>query len=193
MSKKTLSIALIALVGVAALAYFLPERERTHTASSDKLQLVRPGSPSKENVSQTVKEKLDHLRSIVEKDPKNATARIELARLLQDSHNNQEAAKYFAEVLALEPRNVDARIDYSLCLFQLGKQQDAMEQCQQVLKVNASEPRALFNLGAIHANSGRPDSARSYWSKLISRHPGHELSVQAKENLKKLPAPSSTM
>jgi len=137
-------------------------------------------------VSQSVKEKITHLRHIVDKDPRNSRAAFELAQLLQDSHDNREAAKFYARGLESDSLNNAARVDYALCLYEIGNMSDALEQSRIVLRNNPVHAEALFNVGAIFANSANRDSAEIYWSKLISNHPGHELADRAKDNLRLL-------
>lgn len=155
--------------------------------SSGKLGFGSPKSePSKENVSRMLKDEIDHLRALVGKDPKNTRAAFQLAQLLQDSHDSQAASVYYALGLKAAPKDNAARIDYSLCLYQLGKKTEAREQCRVVLHCDPANPPALFNLGAIFANEGVVDSARAYWSKLISRHPHDALAAKAQVHIKQL-------
>jgi tetratricopeptide (TPR) repeat protein len=155
--------------------------------SSGKLGFGSAASmPSKENVSGKLKDEIDHLRALVAKDPKNTRAAFQVAQLLQDSHDSQAASVYYALGLKSAPKDNAARIDYSLCLYQLGKKTEAREQCRIVLRSDPANAPALFNLGAIFANEGGVDSARAYWSKLISRHPNDALAAKAQEHITQL-------
>jgi tetratricopeptide (TPR) repeat protein len=142
--------------------------------------------PTKDNVRNVLKDELEHLHHVVDKDPENPRALFQLAALLQDSHNNQEAANYYVRGLALNPDNNASRIDYSLCLHALGKTDEALTQNRIVLKHDPSNIQALFNIGALFANRGVRDSAVTYWTKLIAKHPGESLASQARENLSRV-------
>ena len=150
-------------------------------------------TPSKENASKGVVEQINHLKDVVKKDSTNASMHFELARMLQDAHRPSEAMRYYARGLVLDPSNTATRIDYSLCLFEAGRIPEATDQNQRVLRKEPSNPQALYNLGALYANTGRNDSARVYWGKLLYKHAGHELATKARENLKQLPAASPAM
>ena len=142
--------------------------------------------PSASNVGDAVVKNIGDLKHIAAKDPGNAKVRFDLARLLQDGHNPAEAARYYAEGLVLDPRNNDARIDYSLCLFEQGKVQEALDQNRRVLKREGTNAKALYNVGAIHANTGHTDSAEFYWKRLVQLHPDDEIAHQAAGHLKVL-------
>ena len=143
-------------------------------------------APSKENASQNIKDATAHLRELVEKDPTNAATMLELARFLQNAHHPGEALAYYEKGLRIDPGNVDARIDYSLCLFETGRGQDALEQNRIVLKHDPGNTKALYNIGAVHANTGLRDSAEFYWKRLISMHPEDTLSEHARASISRL-------
>ena len=152
---------------------------------SSKASPVAP-APTRENVSKRVEEQIAHLKAVVAKNPSDARSAIDLARTLQDGHNLKDALKYYEIGLKADPRSIDARVDYSFCLYQSGKEQEALTQSAIILRWDATNPHALFNLGSIYANRGQGDSARFYWKSLISAHPRDELAKKADEYLKQL-------
>jgi cytochrome c-type biogenesis protein CcmH/NrfG len=189
---KKISIAVAAGIIVIVMAAFVfminsPGKRAEPQSSSDKVV------PSKENVSQGVKERIEHLRQVIEKNPEDARTMFALAQLLQDAHNLQDAVKYYAQALLLNPTNTSARIDYALCLHEIGKDDDAFVQTRWVLRDDAANAQALYNMGALHANGSGRDSAVAYWSKLIKLHPHDELATKARENLKALTGTSSAL
>lgn len=179
----------IGLLLVAALVVVVlqrtPEIKPAPAASQSPVSPVNP-APSKENVGKQVQERIDHLKEVVAKKPSDARSSIELARTLQDGHDLEGALKYYALGLKADPGNLEARVDYSLCLYQSGKEQEAFAQNALVLRQDASNAHALYNLGAIYANRGMNDSAAYYWRSLISSHPRDDLAQKATQNLKQL-------
>jgi cytochrome c-type biogenesis protein CcmH/NrfG len=175
---------LLAAVVVVAVTRKSPSTGATATAPEESFSST---APSRENASKSVVEQINHLKDVVRKDSTNAAYYFELARLLQDAHRSSEAMGYYARGLVLDPSNITARIDYSLCLYEAGKVKEAFDQNRRVLRKEPSNPQALYNLGALYANSGRSDSARVYWGKLLTTHAGHELATKARENLRQLP------
>lgn len=173
-------VLLVIIVGVVLMQ--VPEVEAPQLASQS---LVNP-APSKENVAKQVQERIEHLRDVVAKNPAESRSALELARTLQDGHDLAGALQYYEIGLKADPKNLDARVDYSLCLYQSGKEEEAFAQNVIVLRQDASNAHALFNLGAIYGNRGMTDSATYYWRKLITSHPRHDLAQQAEQNLKQL-------
>jgi cytochrome c-type biogenesis protein CcmH/NrfG len=179
-------VAVLVVIVLAAVGLY-PEKDGADQASSAASS--DPGvTPTKENVSQSVKETIDHLRQLVREDPDNTKNLVHLARMLQDAHNIQEAGEYYEKALTIDGDNDSARIDYALCLFEMRKAKEALAQTLAVLRHNPENEQALYNAGAIHANTGRADSAGVYWRKLVSLHPETELARRAKENIGKLKA-----
>jgi cytochrome c-type biogenesis protein CcmH/NrfG len=193
LKRINMSVRIVLAVGlllVAALTVVVlqqaPEvKPLPLTASKLPVSPTSP-EPSKDNVGKQVQERINHLKEVVAKKPSDARSSIELARTLQDGHDLQGALKYYALGLNADPRNLEARVDYSLCLYQAGKEQEAFAQNALVLRQDASNVQALYNLGAIYANRGMNDSAAYYWRSLISAHPHDDLAQKATQNLKQL-------
>lgn len=145
-----------------------------------------PEAPSKENASTSVKETIGHLREVVEQNPNDAAALLELATLLQNAHAPGEAAVFYERGLRIDSLNVDSRIDYSLCLFEIGRPLESLEQSRTVIRLDPGNAKGLYNIGAIYANGGRRDSADFYWSRLLELHNDGEMADQTRASLKKL-------
>ncbi|HET6274167.1 MAG TPA: tetratricopeptide repeat protein [Bacteroidota bacterium] len=190
-SKYILLIGVLLLAGVVVVAVM--RKSPSLGAAPPSSKGFSSSTPSKENASKSVVEQINHLKDVVKKDSTSASVNFELAQLLQDAHRPSEATEYYARGLALDPSNTTSRIDYSLCLYEVGRIPEAMDQNHRVLRKHPSNPEALYNLGALYANTGRNDSARVYWGKLLNKHAGHELATKARENLKQLPAASPAM
>jgi len=178
-------IAILVLGAVVAVAAILLLRDVPSKSAVENVATRAP-VPSSENVSQSIRDQVTHLRLVVEKDPGNSKALFDLARLLQDSHNAREAAMYYERGLKIDNANSSARIDYALCLSELGKMSEAMAESRLVLRDSPGNPHALFNIGALHANNGANDSAVTYWETLIRLHPEDALAARAGDNLKSL-------
>lgn len=191
LSKIPLGTKVVIVAGlVLGCALTLIAIQVTPEVRPSKLVATSPvnPAPSKENVSKQVEQQIGHLKAVVSKNPKDARSALELARTLQDGHDLTGAQKYYQIALKADPKNLPARIDYSLCLYQSGREQEALGQNALVLRQDASNAQALYNLGAIYANRGRSDSARYYWKTLVAAHPDDELAKRAEGNLKQLVA-----
>ncbi len=198
MMFRVYGIFALVLVAAVTIAVLLRDKPKDSPATASEGHGQLPSSPhesdqpSKENASQNVKDAITHLRKLVKDDPTNTDTMFELARLLQNSHNPTEALTYYKKGLRIKPDRVDARIDYSLCLFETGRGQDALEQNRIIIRHDPTNAKALYNIGAVHANTGLKDSAEFYWSRLISIHPDDDLAKQARANIGKLHEISSS-
>lgn len=178
-------LALVLVVGIAA-AVFLREEPVKKDAAPPASPHSDEAPPSRENVSQGVRETIAHLKSVVETDPSDVVSMIRLARMLHDAHNASEAAVYYERAISLDGRNDSLRVDYSLCLFEMGRVQEALQQNMVVYRRDHRNTQALYNLGAIHANTGRKDSAITYWNRLISTAPEDPLADRARQGIRQL-------
>jgi tetratricopeptide (TPR) repeat protein len=191
-----LVVVLLAVGGTVVLKYYVPEGSAHPTPDAGIARSHPPAAataPSKDNVNRALKEKIDHLRQVIENDTGNSAIAFEVARLLQDSHNPRDAVQYYARGLMSDSKNSDARIDYSLCLYEVGREAEALRQCMIVLQSDSTHAEALFNLGAIYANEAIRDSAKAYWTKLVAKHPTHRLATKARENLRMLAGKSTSL
>jgi tetratricopeptide (TPR) repeat protein len=182
-------LGVVLIVGVIVLVALQTDGiQGTPPESMEQTPPVSPGTeaPSKENASASVKETIGHLREVVSQNPNDAAALLELASLLQNAHAPGEAVLFYARGLRIDSTNIDARIDYSLCLFELGRAPEALTQNREVVRLDPGNPKGLYNIGAIHANGGRRDSAEFYWNRLVKLHPEHEMAKQARESLGRL-------
>jgi cytochrome c-type biogenesis protein CcmH/NrfG len=192
MTTKIYIVLGVVLTAALIIAVFIEKKHVNSPApiAMDQADFPQSSSdaetPSRENVSQSVRDAMAHLRDLVQQNPTDTSALFELGRLLHGAHRAAEALQYYERGLQIDPDNVEARIDYSLCLFQNGNVQKAFEQNRIVLMRSPSNAMALYNLGAIHANGGAKDSAEYYWKRLGSLHPQDPLSAQARTNIDKL-------
>jgi Flp pilus assembly protein TadD len=182
-TKVILSVAAILVV---VLVIVVMQREEGSPEQPAQREAALAPEPSKENVSGVVREKIEHLREVVARNPRDTRSAFELARLLQDGHDLAGAITYYELGLKTAGKDTNARIDYSLCLYQSGREEEALAQNRIVLRLDGTNAKALYNLGALHANRGTVDSARFYWRSLRELHPNEELSRAAEKNLEEL-------
>ena len=98
-----------------------------------------------------------------------------------------DARKHLEQALQVDPSLVDARLELSMVCYQLKDEREAERQNLLVLKQDAKQPDALYNLGAIEANRGQFAQAREYWQKLVQYAPDSASGKNAAVALTKLP------
>ena len=143
-----------------------------------------PGTPAPAVLDQT---KVQALQAIVDKDPKNAAARSQLANLYYDAGRYTDAIKWYTESLALNPKDVDVSTDLGVSYYYNNEPDRAITQLEHSLQMNPSHTKALLNLGVVRA-FGKQDlkGATDIWKKLVEVAPQSPEGQQAKQALDSL-------
>ena len=116
------------------------------------------------------------LNTILQSDPKNVNATIQLGNVYFDAERWDDAAKWYEKALELDPKNADASTDLGVsyyysnkpdqALAQFGKQdlKAAATEWQKVVELAPDSPegqaarRALEGIASAHANPGSTPS-----------------------------------
>ena len=124
------------------------------------------------------------LRNTIDRDPKNAAARVQLANLYYDSEKWDEAIKWYEEALAIDPKNPDVSTDLGVSYYNLNQPDRALKQFDHTLSVDPRHTRTMFNIGIVRA-FGKQDlqGAAAIWRKLIEMAPDSEDGQNAKRAL----------
>jgi Flp pilus assembly protein TadD len=128
------------------------------------------------------------LQQRVAAEPDDATARLELARLLRDGHQAEDALAHFETYVALQPDDHQGWLDYAQTLGMLKRWDDAQRVTEAMLEQFPDDPSALYNLGAIHANRGQFAEARRVWTTVAQQETHLPMQTKARQALDKLDA-----
>jgi tetratricopeptide (TPR) repeat protein len=93
------------------------------------------------------------------------------------------------EVLKSEPTNADAHLELGRVLYEKGDRAGGTAETERALAINPKHVDALYNLGAIYANAGDLERARSYWISAMNADPESDSGKQARQSLAKPPEP----
>jgi tetratricopeptide (TPR) repeat protein len=91
------------------------------------------------------------------------------------------------EVINNEPDNADAHVELGRVLYEKGDRGGASVETEKALAINPKHVDALYNLGAIFANAGDIERARSYWRSAMTADPKSASGEQARQSLARLP------
>jgi Flp pilus assembly protein TadD len=170
--------ALNAMTGVAGILFGLIAGYILGAGQTPAAQVATaPASASlpQDHPTTVVNEtELQAYRDILEADPKNAKAAVELANRLYDAGRYADAVPYYRQALASEPRNANVSTDLATALFYLGRTDDALEQLNASLAIEPTHAQTLFNLGIVKKD-GKKDSkgAADAWQLLLDAHPDY--------------------
>ena len=112
------------------------------------------------------------LVDLAERDPRDATVRVELGTLYMEAERWDEAIRWYREALALSPELISVSIDLGACLIQSGRPAEGLAEFDAVLAREEGNKTALYNKGIALVQLGRPSEAVEVWEEVLERYPG---------------------
>jgi tetratricopeptide (TPR) repeat protein len=145
-----------------------------------------PGTPPPAMLDES---KVQALRTVAERDAKNAVARTQLGNLYYDAGRYAEAIKWYGESLAIAPNDVNVSTDLGVSYYYNNQPDLAITQLEQSLKIDPKHTKSLLNLGVVRA-FGKQDlkGAAEVWQRLVEIAPESPEGRQAKQALDSLSA-----
>jgi cytochrome c-type biogenesis protein CcmH/NrfG len=113
-------------------------------APSDVPEPAPQGPPPAEVAS-----KIQVLRDIVQKDPKNLAAWVELGNLYFDTQKPNEAIQAYSQYLAVKPDNPDVRTDMGIMYRSLGDFDRAIEEFRKAAQSDPKHVNSRYNIGLV--------------------------------------------
>jgi Tfp pilus assembly protein PilF len=126
-------------------------------------------------------------------NPQDPGPPLELADLLYDRGNFQQAITWYEKAVQLNPGNVDASTDLGTCYFNVGRFDDALKQFQHSLSINPGHQPTIFNVIVVNLE-GKHDykAARQAYDALYRLNPNYpkldELKKKLDDQTSSLPA-----
>jgi predicted Zn-dependent protease len=148
---------------------------------------VEAFQPDRNNVDPSTHSQIETLRLRLAESPDDTTHLLQFARLLQDAHQPEEAARHYRHYLALRPNNRQAWLDLTQTYGERGRWDDALEAVDAMLARYPDDPSGLYNRGAILANTSRFEDARAVWTKVAGQIDDPGVAAMARQSLNKLP------
>jgi Tfp pilus assembly protein PilF len=132
--------------------------------------------------------KVQALTNVVNGDPKNITARVQLANLYFDAERFPDAVKWYEQAAALDPKNVDVSTDLGVSYYYSNQPDKALKQFDHSLDLDPKHSKTLLNQGIVRA-FGKQDlnGAQESWQKVVDLAPGTpeaQAALRALESLK---------
>lgn len=146
-----------------------------------------PGiTPTADNVSDGYYHEIFVLEEMIAANPADTVALVKLGRLTQDGHDFEKARKAYRSYLDLRPEGRQVWIDLTAVHAGLMDWEAAEETLQDMLDHFPGDETALYNLGALAANAGRFDEARTRWTDLMDTVSDPDLKARTESSLKRL-------
>jgi cytochrome c-type biogenesis protein CcmH/NrfG len=126
-------------------------------------------------------------RGVLDKDPRNVRAWIELGNLYFDTRQPQKSVDAYAKALELDPGNSDVLTDQGVMYRALGAFDRAVANFQKASELDPQHVQSLYNLGVVYAFDLKDGAkAEAAWNRVIQLAPGSENATQARQALAQL-------
>jgi tetratricopeptide (TPR) repeat protein len=127
------------------------------------------------------------LKSVAERDARNATPRVKLGNLYFDAERYDDAIKWYGEAVKLAPNDVNVSTDLGVCYYYTNQPDKALEQFDQSLKLDPRHAKTLLNVGIVKAFGKQDlDAASRAWQQVIAVAPDSPEAQAAKRALDSL-------
>jgi tetratricopeptide (TPR) repeat protein len=112
------------------------------------------------------------LNTVLQSDPKNAGAAIELGNTYFDAERWEDAITWYERALEIDPNNADASTDLGVSYYYSNRPDQALAQFERSLKISPTHTKTLLNKGIVLA-FGKQDlkAAAAEWQKVVELAP----------------------
>jgi tetratricopeptide (TPR) repeat protein len=110
---------------------------------------------------------------------------LRLGNLYSDRNEFDKAEEMYRAFLSSDTSAAgwEVKLDLARCLFAQKKVDEARAELRGILEQHPQHAGALYNLGAIEANTGNTGEAKRLWAELVRVHPDDESAVLARNGL----------
>jgi tetratricopeptide (TPR) repeat protein len=172
MKKETVAVALGSLILGFVLGLVAPKMFGISNKSiTPPPPPSPPAQPSIEQFDHAIKE----YRSLLEKDPKNEEAWLQLANLYYGTDREKDALECFNKVLEINPDNIKTLTQLGNLYYDSQQPQLAVEYYQRVLKLNPELSDVRVDMATMYSQLKRPEEAVRELDMVIEKDPRHAL------------------
>lgn len=187
---------LVGFIAGATVAILKGTRGTEKPAMVQKPQMAPPGAPMsvpKGPDPVEVASKIQTLKEIVKKDPKNLAAWAELGNLYFDTDQPNEAIEAYSQYLAVKPDNPDVRTDMGIMYRKLGQFDKAIEEFRKAAQNDPKHVNSRYNIGLVLLHDKQDiKGAIKAWEDYLKVDPKSERAQRIRaqiDKMKAMPAP----
>jgi len=161
----------------------------TEVASGSQQQPSQAASSSGQQARVLDEAKVQQLTTILNSDPKNAGATVQLGNAYFDAERYPEAIAWYQKALALDPKNADASTDLGVSYYYTNRPDEALKQFENSLRIDPKHTKTLLNKGIVLA-FGKQDlnGAAASWQKVVELAPNSPEAQAAQRGLEGIAA-----
>ena len=131
--------------------------------------------------------KIQTLKDIVKKDPKNLPAWVELGNLYFDSDQPKEAIGAYSQYLAIKPDNPDVRTDMGIMYRKLGEFDRALEEFRKAAQSDPKHVNSRYNIGIVLLHDKQDiKGAIKAWEDYLKVDPNSERAQRIRTQTEKM-------
>ena len=148
---------------------------------------MAPISPPEGPPPAEVASKIQALKDIVNKDPKNLSAWVEMGNLYFDSNQPKEAIEAYRQYLAVKPDNPDVRTDMGIMYRKLGEFDRAIEEFKKAAQSDPNHVNSRYNLGLVLLHDKQDmKGAIKVWEDYLRVDPNSERAQRIRAQIEKM-------
>jgi cytochrome c-type biogenesis protein CcmH/NrfG len=148
---------------------------------------MAPAPPSPGPSPLEVASKIQTLKDIVKKDPKNLPAWVELGNLYFDSNQPKEAIEAYKQYLAVNPDNADVRTDMGIMYRNLGEFDRAIEEFRKAAQSDPKHVNSRYNIGLVLLHDKQDmKGAIKAWEDYLKLDPNSERAQRIRAQIEKM-------
>jgi len=181
---------LVGFIAGATVAILKGTKGTAKTAMVQKPQPALPGvpipaPPSGDSIE--VASKIQTLKEIVKKDPKNLPAWVELGNLYFDTDQPKEAIEAYSQYLAVKPDNPDVRTDMGIMYRKLGQFDRAIEEFKKAAQSDPKHTNSRYNIGLVLLHDKQDiKGAIKAWEEYLKVDPNSEKAQRIRAQIEKM-------
>jgi tetratricopeptide (TPR) repeat protein len=131
--------------------------------------------------------KVQALKDILQKDPKNLGAWVELGNLYFDSGQPREAIEAYSKYLAVKPDNADVRTDLGIMYRRVGDPDRALKEFREAAQADPKHANSRYNIGVVLLHDKQDiKGAIKAWEEYVKVEPQSERAKRVQEQMDKL-------
>jgi len=160
--------------------------------ASDTQQQSQSASASGQQAKVLDEARVQQLTTILNSDPKNAGAAVQLGNTYFDAERYPEAINWYEKALAIDPKNADASTDLGVSYYYTKRTDEALKQFENSLRIDPKHTKTLLNKGIVLA-FGKQDlnGAAESWRKVVELAPNSPEAQAAQRGLEGIAASQS--
>ena len=181
---------LLGFITGATVAILRGTRGAEKTAMVQKPPMAPPVAPESAPPGPNpleVASKIQALKDIVKKDPKNLPAWVEMGNLYFDSDQPKEAIEAYTQYLAIKPDNADVRTDMGIMYRKLGNFDKALEEFRKAAQSDPKHVNSRYNIGLVLLHDKQDiKSSVNAWEEYLKVDPNSERAARVRAQIEKM-------